>query len=367
MELDLGSAAVIDDVDEIAALLREHEDLACGDDDEPRLLKQTGSVDDGVPPLAELERLAKKRSIPWRAEYEQQVAAFFASDERVDAHGDIVRQNWNFDAYNANPVVPFAHDWHAPPIGNALDWQRRPREAKDYKGPALWMLLLFASEDDYEFAGQVNRLVKSRLLRGVSVGFKPLEVLHVEDPKEREKLGLGRWGLVFNKNQLLEVSVVTLPANQGALSVLARSRGLLAGDLQLYRELQRRTIKDADAWTRIDHTLRGLGRTLFPEHAFSRHRDHAAPIVEVERAKETPGATGSSDRRSTEADSATLAEIRDTLDALTLAVASLTATVEDIREERDDRLDVRELPDTDIDLSSVSDALERVHSKAGVA
>lgn len=50
------------------------------------------------------------------------------------------------------------------------------------------------------------KLIKSGLVRGLSIGFRGLEVAEIE----------GSWGVKFNKWEWLELSTVTIPANQEA-------------------------------------------------------------------------------------------------------------------------------------------------------
>jgi HK97 family phage prohead protease len=113
--------------------------------------------------------------------------------------GDIIRQDgWDLKAYRNNPVVLFGHD-HAQPIGRAHNVRiDKGNLAADFE---------FAPEEVNPFAAQVGRMVEAGFLKAVSVGFRPLEAKPMKSG-----------GLEFTKSELLEISVVSVPANAEALS-----------------------------------------------------------------------------------------------------------------------------------------------------
>ena len=115
---------------------------------------------------------------------------YWASDERPDGHGDIVRQQWSFEEYSKNPVLCMGHDWVGPAIGRGIDYEVRQRSDADYKGPALWMLALFAEAEAQAENDRVFRLVRSGFMSAASVGFYSDRVIIVEDEQERAELPL---------------------------------------------------------------------------------------------------------------------------------------------------------------------------------
>lgn len=136
---------------------------------------------------------------------------FCLSDDTVDRMGDtIAAEGWELDGYRANPVVLWAHDSYSPPIGKGL--------ALRVSDGRLLGDVEFAAADLYEFADLVYRLVKGGYINAGSVGFNPLEWSFARD-KERE------FGIDFERQELLEFSVVPVPANAHAL-VEARAKGL---------------------------------------------------------------------------------------------------------------------------------------------
>lgn len=138
---------------------------------------------------------------------------YIASDETPDRVGDIIQvRGWDLAAYKRNPVVLWAHDGQsAPPIGRAVNVRRRYGDS-----PRLTADIEFAPKEAHEFADTVYQLASRGFIRATSVGFLPKETLEV-DEKDRVKMGLGKYGQVYSKAELMEISVVAVPANPSAL------------------------------------------------------------------------------------------------------------------------------------------------------
>jgi HK97 family phage prohead protease len=139
-----------------------------------------------------------------------------ASDESRDAVGDrILVRGWELGRFQKNPQLLFAHDQRSLPIGSVVKvWQGR------HDGePALMTESIFHEGDENPQAPLIEKLVAKGALPGVSVGFVPLKMVWPESEEHREKLGLGPWGVLHEKQELLELSVVPVPANSNALRV----------------------------------------------------------------------------------------------------------------------------------------------------
>ena len=146
---------------------------------------------------------------------------FVASTGAVDRHGDTVApEGWRLDAYRENPVVLWAHDYRRPAIGRAQSVWR--------DAGALLARLEFA---DTEFAREVEGLYRQGYQQGVSVGFRPLRFEERRDARTGAFLGIR-----FLEQELLEISAVPVPANQGAL--LARRADVAAEVVGLLRGLR---------------------------------------------------------------------------------------------------------------------------------
>lgn len=130
-----------------------------------------------------------------------------ASTNAVDRQGDVVDQNgWELDNFLKNPVILWAHRYDELPVGKAVSI------GKGVGG--LELEFEFASAEGNPKAQQVKTLFEEGFLNAVSVGFIP---------KERN-------GNIITRSELLEVSVVPVPANQEALR-LAMSKGLNVKDI----------------------------------------------------------------------------------------------------------------------------------------
>ena len=140
---------------------------------------------------------------------------YLVSDETPDRVGDIIKvKGWDLSQYKKNPVILWAHDGSSvPPIGRANNVRRRYAPA-----PRLTADVEFAPKEAYEFADTIYQLAHRGFIRATSVGFLPKETMEV-DQKDREKMGLGAYGQVFTKAELMEISVVAVPANPAALEV----------------------------------------------------------------------------------------------------------------------------------------------------
>lgn len=129
---------------------------------------------------------------------------FTASTATTDRMGDVIDQSgWQLDNYLSNPIGLFSHDSSALPIARGLKTQV-------VAGSLVW-LAQFATKEQYPFADTVFQLVAGGFLNAVSVGFIPLQFEYMEDTGEMMP------GVKFTKTELLEISVVPVPANPDAL------------------------------------------------------------------------------------------------------------------------------------------------------
>ncbi len=141
-----------------------------------------------------------KRTVPDSRKKEK--VSFVASSATPDRYGDIIDQKgWILKNYKKNPVVLLNHDSNQLPIGKGNVYIRNDQLTIDVE---------FDSEDPR--AKEVERKAKKGFMNAVSVGFRPLE------SKSRSELPTdhkyyGQRGMYYSKAELLEVSIVTIPAN----------------------------------------------------------------------------------------------------------------------------------------------------------
>jgi HK97 family phage prohead protease len=134
---------------------------------------------------------------------------FVFSDGSVDRMGDTIDpKGWVVDSYLKNPVVLWAHDSLSPPIGRASNLL-----IEDMR---LCGDVEFAAAEVYGFADLIFRLLQAKFLNAGSVGFLPLDYSWSSD-KERE------FGIDFKAQELLEYSIVPVPANANALAEARKS------------------------------------------------------------------------------------------------------------------------------------------------
>lgn len=135
----------------------------------------------------------------------------------VDRDRDVVNaEGVEVEAFLRNPVVLFAHDYHALPIARAVQIERQPGK--------LIAETEFATAELNPMAEQVYRMVKAGFLRAASIGFRPLEWSYDEERK----------GVNFERVELLEYSIVPVPAN--AMALVAASADFDAMVLRAWAE-----------------------------------------------------------------------------------------------------------------------------------
>lgn len=133
-------------------------------------------------------------------------ASFVASEESIDRMGDIIRvRGWELDNFRKNPVLLWGHKSEEPPIGGV--------NSIGIQGTKLIADVEFATKDQNPFADQIYQMVQAGYIRAVSVGFMPLE-----EPEIRRGKGGEFLGYEFTRQELHELSVVSVPAHQDALA-----------------------------------------------------------------------------------------------------------------------------------------------------
>jgi len=133
-----------------------------------------------------------------------------AASGRADRVGDIIDiKGIETQNFMKNPVILWAHDHYSLPVAKAI-------EVGIEKGK-LVMLLQFATYEEYAFADTVYRMILGGYLNGVSIGAR---VKDAEWIKDNEGNIVGR---KFNVLELLELSVVPIPADSKALVIAVKS------------------------------------------------------------------------------------------------------------------------------------------------
>lgn len=132
---------------------------------------------------------------------------FVISSDSVDRDNDVINQaGWQLGNYQANPVVLWAHDYSSLPVGKCVELGVRGHQ-----------LIATAEFADHPMASTVLSLVDGGFLRATSVGFRPLPGKYTVNEQ--------RGGMDFESCELLEFSIVPVPANPDAL-IMARAAGI---------------------------------------------------------------------------------------------------------------------------------------------
>ena len=127
---------------------------------------------------------------------------FVISTDAVDRDNDTINQSgWKLDSFLRNPVVLFAHDYSSLPVAKCTDLRLNNGQ--------LIATAEFPPEGLYPFADQVFAMLKDGFLNATSVGFRPV----------RATPNAMRGGTDFTEQELLEFSIVPVPANPEAVMV----------------------------------------------------------------------------------------------------------------------------------------------------
>lgn len=143
---------------------------------------------------------------------------FVISSSALDRDDDVISvEGWDLENYLKNPVVLFGHDYGGLPVAKAMEVG-----TVDDK---LVALDRFTPKEVNPFGYMVYQLVRGKFLRATSVGFKPIEYVFNDDHK----------GYDFNRQELLEHSVVPVPSNPEALET-ASAEGIDLSPMKTWAE-----------------------------------------------------------------------------------------------------------------------------------
>lgn len=132
------------------------------------------------------------------------------SDRARDGHV-LKARGCDLTNFRANPILLFDHNT-ALPIGTCADLA--------VSSSAITARTVFAPPGISDVADTVRGLVKSGVIRGVSIGFEINQAEPIDSTRPRDGLIISAW-------ELLEVSYVSIPADTGAM-VTARAHAVTA-------------------------------------------------------------------------------------------------------------------------------------------
>lgn len=153
-----------------------------------------------------------------RADENSPVIEFTASDDTLDRYDEVIEaKGWDLTNYKRNPVFQNSHKYGdiVFTLGKSL--------VTEVRGNALVQRIEFAV-DINPVARLAYDLYKGGFLNAVSVGFIPLEW--------QDGGGANQFARKFIKQELLELSAVSIPANPNALQNAVRSGAVDRSDLR---------------------------------------------------------------------------------------------------------------------------------------
>lgn len=156
-----------------------------------------------------------------------------ASTFDIDSYGTRIDQNgWDLARFLANPVICLQHDDHGYTGSNGLPVANAIPETVRVENNKLVMRIRFPAEGTFDVADTVFSLVSQGFLRGVSVGFDP----HEDEVVEESDGGYKQSVRIYRKQELLEVSLVTIPSNDKTLVQRARKQKVDANVIRTMTE-----------------------------------------------------------------------------------------------------------------------------------
>jgi len=129
---------------------------------------------------------------------------FVLSTETIDRDGDVIKvDGWKLGNFKKNPIALWQHD-HRNPVGN---WENIRVETD--------RLVADLKLANTNLANMTRQLIQDGVLKAVSVGFMPVK--ERMKPIEDENGDFKGW--LIQAAELLEASLVSVPANQDALLI----------------------------------------------------------------------------------------------------------------------------------------------------
>jgi len=143
---------------------------------------------------------------------EAPVMDFIGSDNTVDRYNEVIDQaGWQLDNFRANPVIPDCHDYSS--VGKILGRAQTVGVTNGQLCNRVEFCL------DNPMGAMAYKMAKGGFIKSQSVGFIPLEWINGNDKDKPDR--------TYTKTELLEISLVVVPANPGATVGLALKSGAI--------------------------------------------------------------------------------------------------------------------------------------------
>ena len=158
------------------------------------------------------------------------VMDFIGSTGQVDRYNEQIDQTgWDLTAFRANPVIPDCHNYDsvARILGRA--------DSIEVKDGALVNRVRFCL--DNPLGAMAYKMAKTGFIKSQSVGFIPLEWVNGKSATDPDR--------IYKKAELLEVSLVVVPANAGAtVGMELKSGAITSKDISDTLDMLRKLSED---------------------------------------------------------------------------------------------------------------------------
>ena len=146
---------------------------------------------------------------------ETRTVEFVASDNSVDSYGTVLPvDKWDLKRYQNNGIVGYMHDVYGDSWTKSADPDDIIGKGEAFvEDDKLVVRITFEPADLNERADKIYRKIQFGSLHAVSVGFRATAKGHKGDEERGENPNV----YYYNGQELLEVSVVNIPANANAL------------------------------------------------------------------------------------------------------------------------------------------------------
>ena len=176
-----------------------------------------------------------------KAEGEERKVTFVASDSTRDSAGTVLNQEgWDLDRFNKNGVIGYQHKVYGSYEGTENPDNVIGKGRAYVEGGRLMVDVDFEPKEINELAEKVYQKILFGSLKAVSVGFLPVGDGHWGEGEESRKGANPTW--YYDGQELLEVSVVNIPANPNAVRV----KGLDSSEEEM-RELMEKADETPEA------------------------------------------------------------------------------------------------------------------------
>lgn len=198
---------------EIEHAIRTLEQVSTGKQTGSYAIKESGSVDISAD---ECKKLCAKIGLKYFEGFERRIVQYKFTDATTDRYGDrITAKGVKLDKYKQNPIVlAFHNSWQWPVGASIKTWYEKSDDS--VKG---WVLFFDSNIDDSGFSESTFKFASTGAVKTGSIGFIPVAG-KVRKPTEEEKTqyGMTDWGYIYDEIELLEYSIVPLPANPSSMS-----------------------------------------------------------------------------------------------------------------------------------------------------